>query len=59
MVSAPPTDDLPSVDSEQCDCCSEPWAWEADRPYGPRNLRLCERHADDYMRGADEVRDVA
>lgn len=50
-----PTDDLPGVESGQCDCCSEPWAWEAERRYGPRLLRLCEDHADRWLRGERDL----
>jgi hypothetical protein len=50
-----PTDDLPSTESERCDCCSEPWAWEAEESYGPRQLRLCEAHADEWLTSEREL----
>ncbi len=48
-----PCDDMPSVDTEECDMgdCHEPWAWEADRRNGPRMLRLCEDHATRWLEG--------
>jgi hypothetical protein len=47
--------DCPSVESEACDCCNEPWADEVDRDNGPRKLRLCEAHHDAWTRGAREL----
>lgn len=41
-----PTDDLPSVRSEQCAIggCREPWAWATDD-----DVCLCERHATEFL----------
>jgi hypothetical protein len=52
-MSGNPTDDLPSIDTEQCDIggCEEPWAGEVPRRNGPRFLRLCEDHFDRWSRG--------
>lgn len=52
-----PHDDMPSVTEESCDIggCREPWAWEVDRAHGPRNLRLCEGHADRWLRAEREL----
>lgn len=47
-----PTDDLPSCETESCDVggCREPYAWSAEGfANGPRELRLCERHADYWL----------
>lgn len=46
-------EDVPSCAEESCDIggCSEPWAWETDRKNGPRQLRLCEAHADRWLTG--------
>lgn len=49
---SPDTDDLPSVDTEQCDFgqCKEPWAWACpEEKNGPRQLRLCEEHATAFL----------
>lgn len=40
-----PHEDLPSVESDACDRCDEPWAWVADS-----GERLCEEHASAYAR---------
>lgn len=50
-----PDEDLPSVESEACDVgtCFAPWAWSPDgEQNGPRELRLCERHASEWLRGS-------
>ena len=57
MIPRDPIDG-PSVESEQCDHCGEPWAWEADRDHGPRRLRLCESHADAWLRGERELEEM-
>jgi hypothetical protein len=56
MIPANPTDDMPSVE-ESCDIggCREPWAWEVDRAHGPRKLRLCEGHADRWLRAERDL----
>ena len=50
-----PHDDCPSADAEFCDVggCREPWAWETDDTNGPRALRLCEHHSDEWLRGRE------
>lgn len=56
MIAAEPIDG-PSVESAKCDIggCDAEWAWEADKVHGPRKLRLCEEHADRWLRGAAEL----
>jgi hypothetical protein len=53
----PPTDDLPSVDTETCDLprCREPWAIETRADNGPRMLRICEQHAARWLE-AEQLR---
>ena len=49
-----PTDDMPSVESEQC-CvggCREPWAWNPD---GSPRTRLCEAHSDEWLRAERDL----
>lgn len=57
MIARNPYVDLPSTDSERCDIggCAESWAWEAERRNGPRKLRLCEGHADRWLRGERQL----
>lgn len=53
-----PTDDLPSCDHESCDIggCREPWAWEPETgSNGPRKLRLCEAHADEWLQSERDL----
>lgn len=52
-----PTDDLPSTCESQCDLggCSNDWAWETQRRHGKRNFRLCEEHADVWLRSEREL----
>jgi hypothetical protein len=48
-----PYEDMPSCEEHACDLpgCSEPWAWEPDgQTNGPRRLRLCEAHADEWLK---------
>ena len=51
-----PHDDMPSCEEHACDIggCCEPWAWETERRNGPRKLRLCEGHADRWLKGERE-----
>jgi hypothetical protein len=39
---ASPTDDMPSVEDDECDVgpCSDPWCWESSE-----GARLCKAHA--------------
>jgi hypothetical protein len=55
-VSARHPEDGPSVETECCDLsgCYSPWAWEAERRNGPRRLRLCESHADLWLKSERE-----
>lgn len=57
MIPENPYEDGPSVEQESCDLggCSAPWAWETDRRNGPRKLRLCERHADEWLKGERDL----
>jgi hypothetical protein len=50
-MSRNPTDDMPSCEAESCDVggCREPWAWEPESSHGPRKVRLCEHHADEWL----------
>jgi hypothetical protein len=50
-------EDGPSVETEACDLggCCEPWAWETDRRNGPRKLRLCEEHADRWLKSERDL----
>ncbi len=56
-MSENPYEDGPSCEEEACDLgdCSEPWAWETDRRNGPRSLRLCEVHADRWLKGERDL----
>jgi hypothetical protein len=57
MIPMNPTNDLPSCESEKCDIgpCAHDWAWEAEIHNGARRLRLCELHADEWLRGEREL----
>lgn len=57
LLAGCPYEDMPSTENEACDIggCSEPWADEVDRSNGPRRLRLCERHHDEWTRAAREL----
>ncbi len=52
-----PSEDMPSCEEHACDLggCCEPWAWETTRRNGPRKLRLCEAHADRWLKGEREL----
>lgn len=56
MIPRDPVDG-PSVETESCDLgdCHEPWAAEVEVPHGPRSLRLCEEHADRWLRAEREL----
>lgn len=57
MIPANPYEDMPSCEEHACDLgdCSEPWAMEVECPNGPRQLRLCEEHADRWLRAEQEL----
>jgi hypothetical protein len=54
MIPHNPTEDLPSTETECCDIggCGEPWADTVDAANGPRLLRLCESHHDEWTAAA-------
>ncbi len=56
-MSPNPYEDGPSTETECCDLgdCYEPWAWETGRRNGPRKLRLCEAHADRWLKAEREL----
>ena len=57
MMPVNPYEDSPTVEPEACDLgdCKEPWAVEVDRDNGPRSLRLCECHADEWLKAEREL----
>lgn len=53
-----PVEDLPSCESECCDVggCASPWAWSPEGvTNGPRSLRLCEEHSDEWLRSERDL----
>lgn len=56
MIAAP-TDDMASVETEQCDIggCTEPFAWEPECMHGPRRLRLCEAHSTRWLNACRDL----